>query len=227
MKIKMAVLALPVLSMVGCVTVPKDSQGMTMAQFSKINSAAFTKKEALKSLATVEMNNPGVSIRLPSGKIHRSGHSSGVFLAPKAIDCSGLSVQPDHFKRAIEAGAMIVDFKTPSVIVQKKEIEDKKTGKVEVKKEKVSIKSSYGGVLALCKISPNAKGPDSRSYRIRDLNNYLVKGKNGFVSVVASQLNTRESSWMLWLTDRKPIFTEYAADVAERQKAIETLSKVQ
>ncbi|XOF33638.1 MAG: hypothetical protein ACL93V_16850 [Candidatus Electrothrix sp. YB6] len=193
-----------------------------------------------RALNTVELQYPNVTFTFPSTrKTYRSGES---FPPPKTIDCSNLTLKSDSFKDAIEAGALIVRIKTPR---QVKQIVKDKKGKEIV--ERVKIKPVYGGVLALCKVSPNATGPDSRSYRIRDLDDRLIKGQNGFISVIGANLSQGNQlpslqdlgkvlnidtglssksinigrtnySWMLWLTDRTSTFTDYEGEMIMRKR---------
>lgn len=191
-------------------------------------------------LSTVELNYPNVTFTFPSlGRTYRSGES---FPPPKTVDCSNLTLKSDSFKDAIEAGALVVRIQTPR---QVKQIVTDKDGKEVI--ERVNIKPVYGGVLALCNVSPHATGPDSRSYRIRDLDDRLIKGQNGFISVIGANLsqggqlpslqdlgkvfniNTglpsksiniggADYSWMLWLTDRTSTFTDYEGEVVRRRQ---------
>lgn len=193
-----------------------------------------------RPLNTVELQYPNVTFTFPSiRKTYRSGES---FPPPKTVDCSNLTLKSDSFKGAIEAGALVVRIQTPRQV--KKIVTDKK-GKEIV--ERVKIKPVYGGVLALCKVSPHATGPDSRSYRIRDLDDRLIKGQNGFISVIGANLSKSNQlpslqdvgkifnfdlgassksinigsanySWMLWLTDRTSTFTDYQGEMVRRKR---------
>jgi hypothetical protein len=147
----------------------------------------------MRPLGTVELIQPGVSFIFPSGKKYETG---AVFAPPKTIDCSGLALQPDGFRSAIDAGALIIKLQTPPKIER---VFKNESGKETT--EVVKIKPAYGGVLALCNVSDRASGPDSRSYRIRGLDEYLIKGKDGLISVVgavidigAGQSNSRVTS---------------------------------
>ncbi|MDM8547932.1 hypothetical protein QUF61_15700 [Candidatus Venteria ishoeyi] len=216
MKKIFAVCLLPLFTLTGCVNVPNI----------KLSSG-----DAKKPLNTTELRHPNVKFTFQdTGKTYRSGSS---FTPPKTIDCSKLNLKPDSFEDAIEAGALVVRIETPKQVrvriqtpqqnqlprfFNKQPInnkEDKETYKV------VNIKPVYGGVLALCNVSESATGPDSRSYRIRGLNDYFVKGKDGLVSVVGAVLNggfaSRDYSWMLWLTDRTATFTDYHAEMSRRK----------
>lgn len=188
-----------------------------------------------RPLNTVEINYPNVTFTFlpPVGRTYRSDQ---VFPPPKTIDCSNIALDSDAFEDAIEAGALIVRIHTPR---QVKQIVKNKEGKPVT--ESVKIKPIYGGVLALCTVPDSATGPDSRSYRIRGLDEYLLKGRDGRVSVVGaipgkgnstdfienlmggkvsvSQLTgTEEYSWMLWLTDRTTTFTNYKAEMERRKR---------
>lgn len=194
-----------------------------------------------RALDNVEMMHPKVSLTfLDSGKKYSPNDT---FLPPKAIDCSGLTLKSDSFKDAIEAGALLVKLQTPTKINQTIIVKDDdgnavkdKDGNDVQKTITVRVKPNYGGVLALCKVSERATGPDSRSYRIRGLDKYLIRGKDGFVSVIGAvlnhkkptktgigiidQLNSRAPSnfsWMLWMSDRMSTFTNYADEVSRRR----------
>lgn len=193
---------LPLFILTGCANFPEI----------KIPELDIQSGDTKKPLNTVELKHPNVTFIFPSGETYRSGD---VFTPPKTVDCSKLTLKPDSFEDAIEAGALVVRIQTPTKVTH---ITKNKEGK-EIK-EVVSIKPVYGGVLALCNVSDRATGPDSRSYRIRGLNDYLVKGKEGFVSVVGAVLSgyiSRDFSWMLWLTDRTATFTDYEAEVSRRR----------
>jgi hypothetical protein len=191
--------------------------------------------ETKRPLKIVELDYPNVTFTfLSTGEEHRS--DGAAFPPPKTIDCSRLRLKSDAFKDAIEAGALLVKIQTPR---QVKQIIKNEDGKETVKV--VNIKPFYGGVLALCNVSENAIGPDSRRYWIRDLDEYLIKGKDGLVSVRAAVLSHDNQfdvlgeliekrlgvpyqytssgpySWMLWLTDRTTTFTDYEAEVAKRK----------
>jgi hypothetical protein len=132
----------------------------------------------------------------------------------------------------IEAGALIVRIQAPP---EAKHILKETT-------EVVKIKPTYSGVLALCKVSPRATGPESRSYHLRSFDEYFIMGQDNLISVVGAELsqepdqweellNTnmdpsfrvkinagrKSYSWMLWLTDNSIIFTDYEAEVARRK----------
>ena len=164
-------------------------------------------------LNIVELKYPNATFIFPSGKKFRAG---AVFPPPKTIDCSNLTLKTDSFEDAIEAGALVVRIQTPSKVKQIFMGEDGKEFTKTVK-----IKPVYGGVLALCNVSVRATGPDSRSYRIRGLDNHLAKGRDGLISVVGAVLDldygSRDYSWMLWLTDRTATFTDYEAEVSRRK----------
>ncbi|CAK8718431.1 MAG: hypothetical protein CDV28_10860 [Candidatus Electronema aureum] len=191
---------------------------------------------AARALNTVDLRQPNVTLTfLSTGKTHRTGDT---FPPPKTIDCSRLRFVPDAFKDAIEAGALVVQLQTPPEV--KKKVVDK-DGKETI--EIVKIKPTYRGVLALCKVSPRATGAESRSYHIRDLDEYLIKGKDNLVSLAVAPLSQSNQadpfqellnismgpsfqaisagrssySWMLWLTDNPIIFTDYEAEVARRK----------
>lgn len=195
------------------------------------------KKDVKRPLKMVELDYPVTFTFLSTGETRSPG---GSFPPPKTIDCSRLRKKSDAFKDAIEAGALIVRLETPEQV--KYTVKDEygrpvkdKDGQEITKTD--NIKSTYGGVLALCKVSSSAIGPDSRRYWIRDLDEYLAKGKDGLVSVVGAQLShdnqfnlfselesrldqyasSNRFSWMLWLTDRTATFTDYAAEVARRK----------
>ncbi len=182
----------------------------------------------------VELNYPNSTFTiLSTGKKYRSGN---VFPPPKTIDCSKLALDSDAFEDAIDSGALLVRIHTPRQI---KRIVKNEAG--EPVTESVKINPVYGGVLALCKVSENATGPDSRSYRIRGLDDYLLKGRDGRVSVVGaipgqgnstdfienlmggkmsvSQLTGSATySWMLWLTDRTTTFSNYKSEMERRKR---------
>ncbi|MCI5142661.1 MAG: hypothetical protein D3909_13260 [Candidatus Electrothrix sp. ATG1] len=199
-----------------------------------LTACAKPSLERMKPLTTVELNYPNSTFTfLSTGKKYRSG---SVFPPPKIIDCSKLDLDSDAFEDAIEAGAPILRIHTPRQI--KRIVKDEEGKPVT---ETVKINPVYGGVLALCKVSDNATGPDSRSYRIRGLDDYLLKGRDGRVSVVGaipgqgnstdfienlmggkvsvSQLTGSATySWMLWLTDRTTTFTNYKAEMERRRR---------
>ncbi|MCI5137144.1 MAG: caspase family protein [Candidatus Electrothrix sp. AR1] len=185
-------------------------------------------------LNAVELNYPNTTFSFPSiGKKYQSG---ATFSPPKTIDCSNLALKTDSFKDAIKAGALFVRINTPQQI---KSIVKNREG--ESVTEAVKIKPVYGGVLALCNVSKYAKGPDSRSYNIRGLDDYLIMSRNGKISVVGAVskkgeltnlvektsgyivdilhqfTDSNDYSWMLWLTDRPTIFTNYEAELASRK----------
>lgn len=188
-----------------------------------------------RPLNTVDLIYPNIEVEfLPSGEKRKSVVS---FPPPNTIDCSRLTLKPDAFGDAIDAGALVVKIKTPP---QVKHTVKNKDGTETVKV--VNLKpGGYGGVLALCNVSGFAKGPDSRSYRIRGLDEYLIKGKDGLISVVGAVLSYRNKSelpkelidsktgvpsisftpysWMLWLTDRSVTFTEYETKEVDNRKA--------
>lgn len=200
-----------------------------------LTACAKPSLERMKPLTTVELNYPNSTFTfLSTGKKYRSG---AVFSPPKTIDCSKLALDSDAFEDAIDAGAPIVRIHTPRQI---KRIVKNEAG--EPITESVKINPVYGGVLALCKVSEDATGPDSRSYRIRGLDDYLLKGRDGRVSVVAAipgrddrpsfkeelidgKINMLqmtapvEYSWMLWLTDQAATFTNYKEKMFERNTA--------
>jgi hypothetical protein len=99
-------------------------------------------------------------------------------------------------------------------------------------------------VLALCKVSPRATGPDARSYSIRELDDRFINGQNGIISAIGGKLSQNSNqadpfqeflnismgpsfkavsagghsySWMLWLSDRTATFTDYEVEVARRK----------
>jgi len=134
-----------------------------------------------RPLTKVELDYPNVTFKfLSTDEEHKSGE---VFAPPKTIDCSKLTLTSDAFEDAIKAGALIVKIQTPPQVMHI--FKDKDGRDI---KEAIPIKPLYGGVLALCKVSDRAKGPDSRIYRIRGLDEYLVKGKDGNISVVGAVL---------------------------------------
>ena len=139
-----------------------------------------------KPLETVDLDQPNVTFTFRSTRErHRSGDA---FAPPKTIDCSKLSLTTDAFKDAIKAGALIVRIDTPRQVMQKIPTKNgRETTKV------VPIKPVYGGVLALCTVSDKATGPDARSYHIRGLDDYLVKGKDGNISAVGAVLDHKKS----------------------------------
>jgi hypothetical protein len=135
-----------------------------------------------RPLSKVDLDYPNVTFTfLSTNEEHKSGE---VFSPPKTIDCSKLALTSDAFEDAIKAGALILKIQTPTQIKQTTKDKDGKEITTVI-----DIKSSYGGVLALCKVSDRAKGPDSRIYRIRGLDDYLVKGKDGNISVVGAVLD--------------------------------------
>ncbi|MCI5119646.1 MAG: hypothetical protein D3908_00305 [Candidatus Electrothrix sp. AUS4] len=139
--------------------------------------------EEKKPLDKVEVNYP-VNFALLSG-----GRTLGkVFPPPKTIDCSGLALKPDAFEDAIEAGALTLRIQTQRQV--KRRVIDKNGNETT---EFVQIKPVYGGVLALCNVSERAIGLDSRSYNIRGLDDYLIMGRDGKVSVIGAQLKYEES----------------------------------
>lgn len=161
------------------------------------------------ALDNVEINQPGLSIIFDGNETYASGQA---FFPPKTIDCGKVRLDTAAFENAIDAGAPIVEIKTPRKATRLVTTEVNDKGEPVVKEETVTIKPFYGGVLALCNISENAKGPDSRTYRIRGLDEWLIKGKDGFISVVGAKLDNGEYSWMLWMSDRSSIFKNYQKD---------------
>lgn len=159
-----------------------------------------------QALDNAEINQPGLSIIFDNNEVYASGEA---FSPPKTINCSKLPLDTDAFEGAIDAGAPIVEIKTPRKATRLVKTETKEDGEPVVTQETVTIKPFYGGVLALCDVAENAKGPDSRTYRIRGLDEWLIKGKDGFISVVGAKLNNGEYSWMLWMSDRRTIFKNY------------------
>lgn len=137
------------------------------------------------TLPSLETKHPldQVEVNYPVTFEYNGRRLGKVFSPPKTIDCSGLTLKSDSFENAIEAGALVVRIETPR---QVKQVVIDKGGKEIV--ERVNIKPVYGGVLALCNVSERAKGLDSRSYNIRELDNYLVMGKDGLVSVAGAEL---------------------------------------
>ncbi|WP_417909739.1 toll/interleukin-1 receptor domain-containing protein [Candidatus Electronema sp. PJ] len=188
--------------------------------------------DAKRPLNMVTLDSPDIIFTfLSTGNTYHSGEA---FPPPKTIDCSRLRLAPNAFKDAIKAGALIVEIKAPPEAKLIKSIG--KDGKENI--ETVKIKPTYIGVLALCNVSDKAKGPDSRRYWIRGLDEYLAKGKNGLVSVVGAMLSDEDQgtqeillkelienmqremgfayqyadsssfSWMLWLTDQTATFID-------------------
>lgn len=174
------------------------------------------------------INQSGVEFEfLDSGETYRTGET---FLPPETIDCSDLTLSPSDYDEAISKGASIVRIQTPSVA--KRIVANRDDGRTV--EESVQIRPYYGGVLALCNVSSRAKGMDARSYNIRGLDEYFVKGSDGRISVVAAVVDveprssglfdavivsgnsssssrpTKQYSWMLWLTDRSTLFTDRA-----------------
>ncbi len=175
--------------------------------FGKIVPPSTTKPVGEReALDNGEINQPGLSIIFDNGEIYASGEA---FDPPKTIDCSKIPLDTDAFEDAIDAGAPIVEIKTPREATRLVKTETKDDGEPVVTQETVSINPFYGGVLALCEVAENAKGPDSRTYRIRGLDEWLIKGKDGFISVVGAKLSNDEYSWMLWMSDRGTIFKNY------------------
>ncbi len=169
------------------------------------------------------------------------------FAPPKTIDCSQLRPISDAYKNAIEAGTLIVRIETPPQVTYTPKDEYGRPRKDKDGKEitaSTKIKGTYGGVLALCKVSKNAIGPDSRRYWIRELDEHLANGKDGLVSFVGAELSYSNQfnpinelietglgvrhtysssstfSWMLWLSDRTATFSDYEAEVARRKAAM-------
>ena len=139
--------------------------------------------EEKKPLSKVEINYP-VTFTLLSG-----GRTLGkVFPPPKTIDCSRLAPKPDTFKDAIESGALTLRIQTQRQV--KRRVIDKNGNETT---EFVKIKPVYGGVLALCEVSERAIGLDSRSYNIRSLDDYLIMGRDGKISVIGAQLKYKKS----------------------------------
>lgn len=165
------------------------------------------------ALDNVEINQPGLSIIFDGNETYASGQA---FFPPKTIDCGKIRLDTAAFEDAIDAGAPIVEIKTPKKATQITTTKAKDDGEPIVTKETITIKPFYGGVLALCNISESAKGPDSRTYRIRGLDEWLIKGKDGFISVVGARLDNGEYSWMLWMSDRPSIFKNYQKDLSAK-----------
>jgi hypothetical protein len=148
-----------------------------------MSSLSMPSLEEKKPLDKVEVNYP-VHFSLLSG-----GRTLGkVFRPPKTIDCSRLSPKPEAFKDAIEAGAITLRIQTQRQV--KRRVIDKDGNETT---EFVKIKPVYGGVLALCNVSERAIGLDSRSYNIRGLDDYLIMGRDGKISVIGAQLKYKES----------------------------------
>lgn len=200
-------------------------------------TACANLSENKRPLSLVEFNYPNSTLTfLDKMKVYRSGDA---FPPPNTIDCSKLALDSDAFKDAIDAGALLVKINTPRQI--KRIVKNEKDEPVT---ESVKINPLYGGVLALCNVSANATGPDSRSYRIRGLDDYLLKGRDGLVSVVgaipgqgngadfiesvmggqvsvARLTGSAEYSWMLWLTDRTTTFSNYKEELERRRRRAE------
>jgi hypothetical protein len=209
MKKLFAVCVLPLLTLTACGNIPNILLNPIPGDKA---SNIPEDKDTKQPLNIVELKHPNVTFIFPSGKKYPPGE---VFPPPKTIDCSKLTLETDSFEDAIEAGALVVRIQTPRKVTYT--VKNEKGEDIE---KVVNIKSVYGGVLALCNVSDRAKGPDSRSYRIRGLDEYLVKGKDGFISVVAAvlkNLGPRNYSWMLWLTDRTATFTDYEAEMSRRK----------
>lgn len=137
--------------------------------------------EDKKPLDKVEINYPVTFLS--------NGRTLGkVFQPPKTIDCSKLTLEPDSFEDAIEEGALVLRVETQRHV--KRRVTDR-NGKETT--EVFNIKPVYGGVLALCNVSERAKGLDSRSYNIRGLDDYLIMGRDGKISVIGAQLKYKES----------------------------------
>jgi len=204
----------PLLALTACQNMPIDFSGFSAPK---------------RPLNLVELEHPKIKLTFQAtGKTHRSGDT---FDPPNTIDCSKLTLKSDSFKGAIEAGALLVKIKTPRKVkieIQTPQqtqrfFEQKSQRKQEQTYETVKIKPFYGGVLALCNVSESATGPDSRSYRIRSLDEYFVKGKNGHVAVVGAVLGggfAKSYSWMLWISDRTTTFTNYEDDWSIRKASI-------
>jgi hypothetical protein len=142
---------------------------------------SFKQRGTKRPLTKVHLDYPNVTFKfLSTNEEHKSGD---VFAPPKTIDCSKLTLTPDAFEDAIKAGALIVDIQTPPEV---KRIFKNEYGQTTT--EAVPIRPRYGGVLALCKVSDRAKGPDSRIYRIRSLDDRLISGRDGNISVIGAEL---------------------------------------
>jgi hypothetical protein len=137
------------------------------------------------TLPSLETKHPldQVEVNYPVTFEYNGRRLGKVFSPPKTIDCSGLTLESDSFEDAIEAGALILRIQTQRhVKLRMKDENGNETTKI------VDIQPTYGGVLALCNVSERAKGPDSRSYNIRDLDDVLIMGKGGLVSVAGGEL---------------------------------------
>lgn len=153
--------------------------------------------ETRRALDNVELNYPHITLEFVSTGEKHSSDDDNVFPPPRTIDCSKLDREPDGYKDAIKAGALIVRIHTPSQVMQRIITQEGK----EITKP-IPIKPLYGGVLALCKVSKKAKGLDSRSYNIRDLDNYLVMGRGGKISVLGAELTYKKKTQADRIGDR-------------------------
>lgn len=140
------------------------------------NKPTLPSLEEKHPLDQVEVNYP-VTFEYKGRKLGK------VFSPPKTIDCSSLTLESDSFEDAIEAGSLVLRIQTQRHI--KRRVKDKNGNDTT---EIVKIQPTYGGVLALCNVSDRAKGLDSRSYNIRDLDNVLIMGKDGLVSAAGGEL---------------------------------------
>lgn len=210
--------AIAALVCTACETVPIDGAQLSSSDMKPLDSVIINQQGVEFEFLSVE-GNP----------VYKSGEA---FSPPKTIDCSDLEMSSEAYSDAIDAGASLVRIKTPAQVQTTIEVPGQ-----EARTEMVTINPIYGGVLALCTVSERAKGPDSRNYNIRGLDEFLVKGKDGLISAVGAVLEveakqpsfmdalvasqtgvpvstgpTNAYSWMLWMTDRSTIFTNYAAE---------------
>jgi hypothetical protein len=99
--------------------------------------------------------------------------------APYAVACKQLPVVPDDYKSALDADAISVRVQVPGMA------------------------DSLYGILALCVIPDDAKGPAARAYRVAIPQEYVDATSDGRVSVVFEQLgggDEKNTSWQLFLS---------------------------
>ena len=198
--------------------------GCNATTLSTLSSGSTSSKG--RGLDSAYINQKGVEFEfVSSNEVWRTGDA---FLPPATIDCSNLTLSPSDYDEAISRGASVVRIRTPSVA--KRIVQNREDGRTI--EESVQIKPYYGGVLAMCELPERATGMDARSYNIRGLDEYFLKGTDGRISVVAAvvevapaspsvfsalvvnsrsaspQKPTTQYSWMLWLTDRSTLFTD-------------------
>ncbi len=101
--------------------------------------------------------------------------------SPFRVECKNAPLVPDDYKQALAAGAQHARIKVPQ------------------------IDEPLYGVLALCDMPSEAKGPASRAFRIQIPTEYVNATEGGRVSVVFEEVDVpgaeqTHTSWQLYLS---------------------------